>query len=193
MALVSYLLFGQTLFLSLSLIGLSVWGVVYIYIDRILLIFLNAREVIDTDEHRLFQIIKNNTYKYKGQIPKIYVYDGNFENCLLLESRNKWTIVLDKKMLESIDDVALGDLVEFLFKYYKNGLGLIKTKALGISVLFYGFVFWFVRNLLFLKTNSKLFKTISAFILIMTRPLLFPLEVILKRKKKISLVIIVRY
>jgi len=185
-AVVSYILLDESIFIIFSCIALTSWLFIYIYIDRILLIFLGAREVIDTDEHRFFQVIKNNAYKNRVIPPRVYIYNGNYEGCFLLESFSKWIVVLDKNFMVNLSAESAEKLVEFFYSYHTKGVsGFLKTKALGICVLFNAFIYWTMKYLFFQRTDSKLFKTFVTFAIIMTRPFLYPFEYLLRRSLKI--------
>ena len=70
--------------LDISLIVTFVsWTLLYAYNDKLVLVYLSAREVIDTDEQELFQRIKNEVYKTNLPLPKVYLYSGNFSNCFI--------------------------------------------------------------------------------------------------------------
>lgn len=185
-AVASYLIFEPLGFLVFNSLGLISWFIGLFYIDKVLLLFLGAREVIDTDEHHFFQILKNNAYKNRVHVPKVYLYDGNLENCFLFESFSSWTIVLDKRLLERLNDESMEKLVEFFYRYHiKEGKGFLKTKAMGVSVVFYLSIYWLLKNLFLHKTKSRFFKAFAGFVIIMTRPFMYPFEFILKINSRV--------
>jgi hypothetical protein len=162
------------------------WGLLYTYLDKILLMFINAREVIDTDEQLLFQNVKNVSYKTYEKRPCVYLYSGQKLNCFVFESRNEWAIVIERRLLDKLDNSQLESLVSFLYEYKKNNSAWYQTKAMGICALIYSNVYWILGNLLFLDPSSKLFKTLSVFTLAMLRPLTGPIESFAKNNKEIS-------
>lgn len=144
----SFIVFeGQVLKLSLIL-SFVVWTVLYTYTDKLVLIYLNAREVIDTDEQELFQRIKNEVYKTDLPSPRIYLYGGNSKNCFVTESRGSWSVVIDKKLLKSLSEEELEAFVKFLFQYKLKAAALLQTKVMGLSSLLFLAVTALIRNLL---------------------------------------------
>jgi hypothetical protein len=176
---------GNTLLVTFSLFSFA-WALVYKNIHKVLLLLLKAREVIDTDHQELFQNIKTNVYQNFKKSPKVYLYDGSFKNCFLLESSGEWVIVLDRKLLEDMSSATIEDLITFLFEYHHTGKGFLKTKVLGLCVLFYNIFYWGLEKVLLLHPNSKIFKTLSFFIFMMARPLLAPMELFLSKERRVS-------
>jgi hypothetical protein len=175
---------GRTLWILFGVFSL-IWALVYKNIHKVLLLLLKAREVIDTDHQELFQNIKTNVYQNFKKTPKVYLYDGTFKNCFLLESRGEWIIVLDRKLLADMSSSAIEDLIVFLFNYHHTGMAFLRTKILGLCVLFYNILYWGMDKIFFLKPNSKLFKTLSIFVFMMARPVLAPMELFLNKKRKV--------
>lgn len=183
----NFILWNENTFLVLGSLSTLAWFFTYLYIDKILLAFIGAREVIGTDENMLFQVLKNQAYTNSTQLPRVYVYDGNSENCFLFQSLRNWTIVLDKNLLEGLDQEATEGLVEFFYLYHKTvRRAYIKTKALGICVLFYALIYKIFTNLFVGKTNNRVFKAIMSFFIVMFRPFILPFETILRSKKRLN-------
>jgi hypothetical protein len=181
-----YLLLGGFAFKIALGIYVIIWGILYTYLDKVLLMFINAREVIDTDKQLLFQNVKNVSYKTYEKLPCVYLYSGQKLNCFVFESRNEWAIVLERRLLDKLDNEQLESLVSFLYEYKKNNTAWYQTKAMGICALVYSTVYWTLKNLLFLNPNSKMFKTLSVFTLAMLRPLTGPIENFARNNKEIS-------
>lgn len=138
---------GQILKASLIL-SFAMWTLLYTYTDKLVLIYLNAREVIDTDEQELFQRVKNEVYKTDLPIPKIYTYNGNSKNCFVTESRGTWSIVFEKNLLKNLTSEQLEALVKFTFQYKLKAAPLVQTKVMGLSSFAFIFVCGLIRNFL---------------------------------------------
>lgn len=176
---------GSALYISIALILVS-WLLVFINLHKLILVFLGAREIIDTDHQDLFQCIKFNVYSLNAKTPKVFSYSGTFKNCFILESESEWIIVLDKKLLQETSKEVLLDLVSYLFKYHQRGHGLLKTKVLGLLALYYSCLFGFFNNVLFLRPDTRSFKTLSTFFILMVRPVTLVLEKFLQRNNKVD-------
>lgn len=149
---VAFMLFEGSA-LNLALVGCAViWSLFYAYSDKIVLIYLNAREVIDTDRQELFQRIKNEVYKTGQSEPKVYIYSGRQGNCFVSESRGTWSIVLERGLLKQLSSDQLEALVNYLFKFRRMGNPLIQTKVMGLSSSIYITIYWLVRNALILAS-----------------------------------------
>lgn len=119
----------------------------FVYLDKFVLVYLNAREVIDTDEQRLFQKIKNEVYKTTTPIPKVYLCNASHQCCFILASRNSWSIVIDKNLLRKMSESELEMLTEFLFRFKAAGNPLIQTKVMGMSVLLLALIYAMIKNI----------------------------------------------
>tara|TARA_Y100000768_G_scaffold389043_1_gene391398 strand:- start:8904 stop:9662 length:759 start_codon:yes stop_codon:yes gene_type:complete len=97
---------------------------------------LKAREIINTDEQELFQVIKNNSYRHHQALPKVYLYNSSVENFFIFESKKGWIIVLSRKLLEQLDREKKEDLVELAYQYKKSKITKLKTKCLGLSTIY---------------------------------------------------------
>tara|TARA_Y100000780_G_scaffold227170_1_gene242581 strand:- start:47419 stop:48096 length:678 start_codon:yes stop_codon:yes gene_type:complete len=146
------------------------WTLSYLYIDKIILFFLGAIEIIENDFQELFQQFKSETYKRFEKQPKIYLYSGKAQKCFIFESRGEWSIVLDRKLAAELDAVSTKALVEYLVTYKKTSAPWRITKSLGIVVLTMGAIYSFWSKILLLDTNSKVFKVVSLFSLALFRP-----------------------
>ena len=158
---------------------------VYSYLDKILLILLNAREVIGTDKHQLFQSIKNESYKTFKKEPQIYLYSGNKLNCFVLESRSEWVIVLERRILNQLNSQQVRSLVNYLYRFKGNGLGWYQTKAMGICALIYSLNFWIIQKVAFLNPKGTAYRILSIFSLMMVSPALVLLDYFAKKESEI--------
>lgn len=130
------------------------WTVTFLFLEKILLIYLGAREVIDTDEQKLFQRLKNEAYKSFEKVPKVYLYSGNSKRCFILQSRKNWNLVIERSFLKKLGDQEVEALIEFLFRYKKSNDSEVQVKAIGIMVIAYFLIYSLIRflPLLFLLT-----------------------------------------
>lgn len=175
------LIFEGTFFYVLSVTYALAWLAVYLNIHKVILLLLDAREVIDADQQKLFQNIKASSYKTYTKAPKVYLYSGSYKNCFVLDSETEWSIVLDKTLLAELDPEAQMNLVEYFYKVKKINNTYFATKALGICVLFYSSFFWFLQNIFLLNPNSKGFRVLAFFTIFITKPVLIPIEKLIGR------------
>lgn len=181
-----YLIFDGKTFQVSAFLFLLVWAAVYLHLDKFVLMLLKAREVVDSDHQELFQFVKNQAYKTKNKIPKIYLYSGQALKCFALESRSDWALVIDRKLLLSLDHGQMNSLVAFLFALKDKNVPFIQTKVMGIYLVFFHIIYWILRNIFFLSERGTLFKVLSVFIFGMMRPILYPLEFLATRTKEVN-------
>jgi hypothetical protein len=183
---VPYVFFeGYNLIISTAIVVTS-WSVLYLYIEKILLFQLDAREVIDTDQQELFQFLKNQSYTSSEKTPKVYLYSGSGLSCFVFESRNNWNIIIDRKLLNLIEVDQLESFVEFLFKYKKTGKVWLNTKAIGICCILFNFINWLLISLLRFNPKSNSYKVFSMTMLIFLRPFWSIVESIAKKRHPIK-------
>lgn len=180
-----YLIFDELIFRVVIGLFLLLWAMIYFYIDKLLLAALRGREVVDTDYSNIFQCVKNQCYKTKEPLPKIYLYSGNQLKAFVLESRNEWTIVLDRRLVNMLDEAQTKSLVKYLFEFKMSGLALVQTKVMGIFVLIFNIIHLIFTKLFFLNESSRFFKVLLALIFALVGPIIKPLELLGKRKKLI--------
>lgn len=177
-----YLVLDGIIFKVMIASFLFTWGVIYFHLDKLVLMQIKAREVVDTDQQLLFQCMKNEAYKTGSTTPKVYLYSGQSLKCFVLQSRNEWSIVFDRRLINEMDEIQLRSLITYLYKFKNSPLCLIQTKVLGIFSLFFGFVYWLLGNVFFLNEQSILYKVLAIFIFMLMKPLILPLEMIAKRQ-----------
>jgi len=178
-----YVVFEGNLLLLLMTTYFLVSGFIYFYIDKIILILLKAREVIDADEQETFQCLKNESYKSFEKVPRIYLYSGNSISCLILEARNEWTVVMNRKLMRMLDLKQRESLAAFLFSYKKNMNSWYQTKMIGLIIMNIKLNHWIFSNVFLINQKSHLFRILSVFSLSMTRPFFIPFEKIAKRDR----------
>lgn len=181
-----YLFFSDLAFYLIFASYLILAFLLYSYIDKYLLMILNAREVIDTDEQRLFQCIKNYSYRSNMVAPKVYLYSGSKRRCFILESRQDWSIVLDRELQKNMSTRQVEELVEYLFMLKATGRFWFQTKAMGIIAFSYKAITWLMRNLFFLNPRRPLYRTFKIFSLSLIRPVLLPFEYFGKQQKPLE-------
>lgn len=184
LALSSLILEGSPLYFTGGVL-LVVWLLTFLNLHKLILVLLGAREIIDTDHQDLFQCVKFNVYGLSSKTPKIYSYSGTFKNSFILESEKEWIIVIDKKLLEDSSKEVLLELITYLFRYHQKGHALLKTKILGLSTLYYSFVFGLFRNIFLLSPDSRAFKVLSTFFILIVKPITFVTEKILRKNNRI--------
>lgn len=164
-------------------IFLGIWTYAYFYLDKFLLMVMNAREVMDSDEQNLFQKVKNTAYKSIEKTPSIYLYSGYKPNCFVFESRGDWVIVIEREFLSQLTGEQVESLVQFLFLLKKEGNSWLYTKILGIIIILHQITFIFLNKILMLSRSGFAFKILSVFTSLMLRPFVYPLEKLIRSKK----------
>ncbi len=164
------------LYSVLTLVGFA-------YMDKLVLMALKAREVIDTDEQNLFQSLKNESYKSFTKLPKIYLFSGDNISCFVLESRSEWTLVISRKLISQASPEQLNSLVKFIYEYNKNNSSWFRTKVMGLNICYLKGTYWFLQTVCFVKKTSKIFNVLATFILIMLRPFILPLNYLILRNE----------
>lgn len=180
------LIWGGVTLYAIVFIVLVLWFLVFINLHKFILVFLGAREIIDTDHQELFQHIKSSVYERETKTPKVFSYNGSFKNCFLLESSSEWIIVLDKKLLNDVSADVLPDLVGFLFSYHQSGHAYLKSKILGLLVLYYQFLFFLFKSIFSLKVGSKSFRILTIFFVFLARPVTLIMESLLTKRHRIE-------
>lgn len=148
----------------------TLWCLSYIYMDKIILFFLGAREIIDQDSQELFQQLKSETYKNFEKQPKVFLYPGNALKSFVLESRKEWSVVLDRSLVERMNKEQVKALVEYLVRYKKTNISWRLTKSNGLAALIVGLNYSFWSKLVMLDTRSKPYKVLSFFTLALFKP-----------------------
>lgn len=154
---------------------LGVWvllfGALYIFLDKVILYIIGAREIIDSDYQTLFQYIKSASYQNFENTPKVYVYSGFSLKAFVLNSRNEWSIVLDRKLMDQLSSEQIKYLINYLVKFNKTSIPWRQTKATGLNCFSIMIIYFFLRKVLFLDNNSYLFKVLAFFNLILLKPI----------------------
>ena len=172
----AYLTFGGILriatILALSLATLFMT----VFSDKIILLFLGAREITDFDQHDFFQILKTEVYKELEDLPAVYLYNGIEMKPFVFSLRNSWSIVLDRQLIERLDLNQTKALIKFLINNKKKSACKSQTIGMGVTsaLIFFTYSFW--KKISFGKENT-FFKAGIFMSFIMIKPLV---EFILK-------------
>ncbi|MCO4753630.1 MAG: hypothetical protein KC478_04075, partial [Bacteriovoracaceae bacterium] len=142
-AILIFLTFNGALRGGMFILWFCAWVICYLYIDKIILFFLGAREIIDNDFQELFQQLKSETYKRFEKQPKIYLYSGRSLKCFVFDSRNEWSVVLDRKLASRLNSEQTKALVDYLVRYKKTSAPWRLTKSLGLVILTIGVIYSF--------------------------------------------------
>lgn len=169
-------------------IWLIVFTILYLFVDKIILYIIGAREIIDSDYQTLFQYIKSASYQNFESTPKVYIYSGFSLKAFVLSSRNEWSIVLDRKLMDQLSSEQIKYLINYLVKFNKTSIPWRQTKSLGLNCFSIMLIYFFLRKVFFLSSNSYAFKILSFFLMILLKPL-FELIAIVghTRKSNISI------
>lgn len=166
-----YLGTGGLFRISILSFMIIAWILVFIYIDKFILLFLGAREIIDADSQLLFQALKSETYRTHENLPSVYLYSGHRVKAFVLSSRDKWSIVLDRTLVKTLSQEQLEALVNYLIRYKKNGQSKVQTLGMGVSSVILKMNYWF-WDLFGFKTTSKLYRIGIFLACILIKPLI---------------------
>lgn len=103
-----YLLLSTLLFkISLVIFGLTLL-IAVIFADKLILEFLNARELSENENEQLYNITRRTSYILKMSTPKLYSYDGLITNCLISGlSKDRGSIIIDSKLSDLLTEKEL--------------------------------------------------------------------------------------
>lgn len=180
-----FLLTGGVVRIALLVTLFVVWLVIFWYSDKLILLSLGAREIIDADNQTLFQSIKSQTYRHHEKMPRVYLYTGHRVKSFVLEKIGGWSIVLDRSLIKNLDKEQIEALVAYIIEYKKKGYGRIQTVGMGVLALILRSVYWFWEQFN-LGTNSKLHKVGIFISLILIKPLIEFILSLSKINKKID-------
>lgn len=181
----SYALLPQSYFYLTAITWCGGLLLLLTYVDKVLLSFLNAREVADMDGHILFQAVKSQSYRSFQKQPKVYLYSGSGK-CLVLESRNDWCLVIDRKLLQGLSEQQVKALITYLFDYKIAGYSWYQTKAIALGAFTFLLIAWILQNILRLKVSGRPFRVLFLFLLSLIRPIIGPIDYFARKVKKIS-------
>lgn len=176
--LISNILPVLTIFLivdgALRYVALAAWAIFwligYLYLDKLILFILGAREIIDQDSQELFQHLKNESYKNFSSFPKIYLYPGNSLKCFVLESRNEWSIVLDRKLKDKVSAEQERDLARFLMSFHRKGVAWRLTKSYGLCALILSLNHILWTKIFWMQEGSRTYKVSNFVALALLKP-----------------------
>lgn len=167
-----YLLLGESLRYSFIGIYVMLYIVAFKFADKFILLFLDAREIIEADKSLLFQTFKNNCYRSYVKLPRIYLYSGGRHNGFVLDNASNWSVVIDRALVEKSEEQQLVALVDYLVKLKLSRTTWLKTKGMGISAIILKLNYWFISNIFFLKKQTKLYRVVCFVGLMFLKPLL---------------------
>jgi hypothetical protein len=166
-----FLLFGGVTKFVLLGIWISLFSATYLYLDKLILYLIGAREIIDSDYQTLFQYIKSSSYQNFESYPKVYVYSGFLMKAFVLNSRDEWTIVMDRKLMETLSSEQIKYLINYLVRYKKTNVPWRQTKSMGLNAFFILGIYTLLKKVMFLNVNSYMFKVLSFFLIILFKPI----------------------
>lgn len=180
-----FLLTGGIVRMSLLVVLLTIWLAVFWYSDKLILLFLGAREVADADSQDLFQSIKSHAYRNHEKLPKVYLYTGHRVKSFVIEKFGSWSIVLDRSLIKNLDKEQTEALVAYIIEYKKKGYGKIQTIGMGVLAIILRFTYWFWDHISF-DRESKFHKLGIFISLIIIKPLVELILCLSKTNKRIE-------
>jgi len=169
----------------LSLAFIFSWTLVFVFKDKFILLFLQAREIVGADSQMLFQSLKSETYRTRESFPSVYLYSGHRVKVFVLNARNGWSIVIDRKLLKSLNQEQVDALVSYLVEYKKNGQSELQTLGMGIATVSLRSIYWFWGKI-GLKTDGRAYKICVFISCLFVKPMIEIIYALTKSKTKIE-------
>lgn len=180
---------GTIYFMSSDILGIYLsimWfisvGSLLIYADKVILFTLKAREVIEADYESFFQAMKRESYHRFSTTPKLYLYSGNIRKCFLLEARGQMSFVLDRQMIDEMNNEEILELVSFLIEIKKDKSYWLQTKGMAINSVVAFLIYKTSHSLSFGRAKETKLFTFLGFTLF--KPLMEIIEWLTKSKQK---------
>ena len=173
--------------MSLASVYVLVWGGVFVFLDKFILMSLEAREIIETEQHELLQAIKNQRYKNFQAMPRVYLYSGHMKNCLILDARREWSIIIDRQLIEILESEQIEDFVEMLFKIKMSNVPWLQTKLLGIILFLKACIYLTFHQLKKIKKLKYIYYSFVVFFISLLKPIIVPLELLSRKGFEVSL------
>lgn len=134
-SMIIYLLFEGAIKITVLALFLLTQVFIIYYADRFILFLLKATEVLETQNLKFSQILKNVSFAKNIKYPKIYVYSGNKKRSFLLYSRNIYTFLVERKLFESLSGQQLRELYTAHYENQINSSAWLLTKLICMSIL----------------------------------------------------------
>lgn len=116
---------------GLILAFLLIISLILVYADKIFLVTLRAREVVEEEAEEIYSIVNSISYRFSEKKPRIYVYSGFAHRAFSLESRNEWTLLFDREILNQANYDQVESLIMFLYELKTSKESWLMTKFLG--------------------------------------------------------------
>src|SRR5690606_14481249 len=135
-----------------------------------------------SDYETFYQIMKRQSYQQRVSVPKLYLYSGSVRKCFLLESRSEMTFILDRQMIDGLDQLESEELVKWLLNFRKNKESWLQTKGMAFNSLLIIFIYKLSELMSFGK--EELYKLFSFIFLTLNKPFMEFIEWMTKSKEK---------
>lgn len=161
--------------LAICSVGLLL-AIIMAYSDKFILAYLQAREIIDSDNPQFFQLLKAETYRAVEEYPSVYIYSGNRPKAFALGVRNSWSLVIERSLFQSLKESQARSLIRHLIAVKQKKSNKLQVLGMGISATTIKFCYWIVDKIPF-KSSQKKYKSITFILFIFLKPFI---ELILK-------------
>lgn len=169
----------------LILLFLISWSLVFLFKDKFILLFLQAREIVGADSQMLFQSLKSETYRRRESFPSVYLYSGHRVKVFVLNARSNWSIVIDRALLKSLNQEQVDALVSYLIDYKRNGQSELQTLGMGIATVTLRSIYWF-WNKIGLNPEKKSYKVCVFISCLFIKPVIEIIYNLTKSRAKIE-------
>jgi Zn-dependent protease with chaperone function len=169
--------------ISLSLLSITL-SITFLFSDKFVLAFLGAREIIDSDSPRFFQLLKTETYREVENLPAVYTYTGHRVKTFVLNLRGSWSIVIERSLLESLTDDQARALVKHLINIKRKNSTKTQIIGMGISAIIIKIIYWLPKKLTF-NSQKKKYKSLVFISLIMLKPMIEMILFLAVNKEKV--------
>lgn len=117
---------------ALILTFLIIISLTLVYADKIFLVILRAREVVEEEAEEIYSIVNSISYRFSEKKPRVYVYSGFAHRAFSLESRGEWTLLFDREILNHANYDQVESLIMFLHDLKISKESWLMTKFLGL-------------------------------------------------------------
>jgi hypothetical protein len=160
--LMSYLIFSLPAFGQVLLVQVVIYFLAFSYIDKYILIRLQARKLSISDNTQKFQAIKNRSYIANNRMLDLYIYSGQQKSFLILNSGGRLSVVIERSQFELLDFEQFVKLIDYAYTYSRSGFAWQFTKVVGFKCLLLDLV----STLLAIPLRYKLKSFINMFMTI---------------------------
>lgn len=108
--------------------------ILLMFSDKLILSLLGARELVRQDLS-IRMLAQNLSYLDAGKVINVYKYKGIFPRVYYFESMGRRSIVIDEKLLKSLNQVQLSELTQYLVMHSGKSVDTLTTYCFLLLML----------------------------------------------------------